>query len=87
MATAAVDFSDHATQINPFDAYRHPLGLHSIRVMNMLLTAGARLGSHEVVSGFMGAVYRALDTRLDRIAAIMVLPLHIAGDALRCRPS
>ena len=22
MATAAVDFSDHATQINPFDAYR-----------------------------------------------------------------
>jgi len=43
----------------------------------MSLTAGARLGSYEVVAllreGVMGAVYRARDTKLDCDVALKVL--------------
>ncbi len=49
---------------------------------DMTLAPGLRLGPYEILgplgAGGMGEVYRARDTRLDRIVAIKILPTHLS---------
>jgi eukaryotic-like serine/threonine-protein kinase len=51
--------------------------------------AGQQLGPYEILSllgrGGMGEVYQARDTRLDRMAALKILPIEVAADPGRLR--
>ena len=51
----------------------------------MALTPGTKLGPYEIQSavgaGGMGEVYRARDTRLDRVVAIKILASHLSSSA------
>src|SRR5215469_7749938 len=51
----------------------------------MALSSGTKLGPYEIQTslgaGGMGEVYRACDTRLDRLVAIKILPSHLSDNS------
>jgi serine/threonine protein kinase len=53
----------------------------------MTVAPGSRLGPYEIVSrigaGGMGEVFKARDTRLERSAAIKILPAELANNTQR----
>src|SRR5215467_9234368 len=53
----------------------------------MPLSSGVRLGPYEILAplgaGGMGEVYRARDTRLERIVAVKILPAQFSADPVR----
>ena len=55
----------------------------------MSLSSGTKLGPYEIQSplgaGGMGEVYRARDTRLERIVAVKILPEHLSSPEARQR--
>ncbi len=65
-------------------SHRHETFRPGYNHLRMALSSGTKLGPYEIQSplgaGGMGEVYRAKDTRLDRIVAIKVLPSHLSSD-------